>query len=487
MPKSDLVLVALEEGQILRLFERALSAASYEVAIAHDRTALDKALQESSPALVVLSQHFQAVEGLEIAKALLERFPTLPILLYLPNATLDTLKQALHIGISDCLFPPLHIDDIMQTVENSLRRAQHLGDWTRREVKRTTASLEKRVSELQKLDTILNNIEDGVIILDENLSVLLINPAVRREFGIWNDETVIGRPVLEAFPNSDLRTLLQSDSKDSQPHNEITFDDGRVLSAQYTPIPGVGSAVTLLDITHLKQIDRLKSEFVHTVSHDLRSPLTAILGYVELLERVGPINDQQREFVRRVHNSIDSITRLVNDLLDLGRLEAGFDSQKETISLEGMIRYTLETLGPQINDKKQVIHFQLPEGDFPNIRGNPIRLSQMLDNLIGNAVKYTPPGGEITVKAEVHGDQMILHVTDTGPGIPPSDQPHIFEKFYRASNVPKGVGGSGLGLAIVKSIVDNHQGRIWVESVLGQGTTFIVVLPLYRQEASPSA
>ncbi len=111
----------------------------------------------------------------------------------------------------------------------------------------------------------------------------------------------------------------------------------------------------------------------------------------------------------------------------------------------------------------------------------------MLDNLIGNAVKYTPPGGEITVKAEVHGDQMILHVSDTGPGIPPSDQLHIFDKFYRASNVPKGVGGSGLGLAIVKSIVDNHQGRIWVELVLGQGTTFIVVLPLYRQEASQSA
>jgi two-component system NtrC family sensor kinase len=487
MPKSDLILLALEEGQNLQLFERALAAASYEVAIAHDRPGLDKALQESSPALVVLSRNFQTADGLEIAAALLERFPTLPILLFLPHTSSEAIKRAMHIGISDCLYPPLHIDDIMHTVENSLSRAKHLGDWTRREVKRTTASLEKRVGELQKLDTIFNNIEDGVIILDENLSILLINPAVRRAFGIWNDEAVLGKPILDAIPNSDLRTLLRGDSKDSLLHNEITFDDGRVLSAQYTPIPGVGSAVTLLDITHLKQIDRLKSEFVHTVSHDLRSPLTAILGYVELLERVGPINDQQREFIKRVHNSVQSITSLINDLLDLGRLEAGIDSQREMIPLEGMLRYTLETLGLQINEKKQKVHLKLPDEDLPQIPGNPIRLSQMLDNLIGNAVKYTPEGGEIRIKVELHGDQVILHVSDTGPGIPPADQAHVFEKFYRGSNVPEGVGGSGLGLAIVKSIVDNHQGRIWVESVLGQGSTFTVVLPLYRQEAPQPA
>ncbi len=121
------------------------------------------------------------------------------------------------------------------------------------------------------------------------------------------------------------------------------------------------------------------------------------------------------------------------------------------------------------------------------MRGNPIRLRQMLDNLIGNAIKYTPEGGEITIDVEVQNDQVILRISDTGPGIPPADQPHIFEKFYRASNVPKGVGGSGLGLAIVKSIVDNHQGRIWVDSLLGQGSTFTVVLPLYKQHRLPAS
>ncbi len=138
---------------------------------------------------------------------------------------------------------------------------------------------------------------------------------------------------------------------------------------------------------------------------------------------------------------------------------------------------SLDTLGGQISEKRLNVHLDLPM-DIPPIRGNPIRLRQMLDNLIGNAIKYTPEGGDITVEMEVQGEQVIIRISDNGPGIPPADQPHIFEKFYRASNVPKGVGGSGLGLAIVKSIVDSHQGRIWVESLLGHGSTFTVVLPI---------
>jgi two-component system phosphate regulon sensor histidine kinase PhoR len=370
----------------------------------------------------------------------------------------------------------------LHTVENSVKRANRIGDWTRREVNRTTASLQQRVDELQKLDTIVEHIEDGVIILDEELKLLLINPAARRAFGLWQDDAVRGRPITEVLPHPDLKILL-SDEKTPMPQNEITFEDGRVLSAQCTSIPRIGIAITMQDITYLKQIDRLKNEFVHTVSHDLRSPLTAILGYVDLLDRVGPVNEQQREFIRRVQNSVKSITSLVNDLLELGRIEAGFDTQKEMVPLEGIIRYTLETLDGQIADKKMVLHLDLP-AEIPQMRGNPIRLRQMLDNLIGNAIKYTPAGGEITIAVEATHDQIIIRISDSGPGIPPADQPHIFEKFFRASNVPKGVGGSGLGLSIVKSIVDNHQGRIWVESLLGQGSAFTVVLPLYKQTFS---
>jgi PAS domain S-box-containing protein len=480
MPKSDLVLLALDDEQILQLFDRALTAVSYHIAVARDRAALDKALQESSPALVIISQNFNGADEIEIAAGMLDRFPTLPVLLLLLKDSPEVVRKAIHVGVSDCLYAPLHIEDIMKTVENSIKRADRIGDWTRREVKRTTASLEQRVAELTKLDTVVEHIEDGVIILDNKSNLLLINPAARRAFGLWQDDEVIGKPIFDILPHPDLKILLSENINNPLPHNEITFEDGRVLSAQCTPIPKIGLAVTMQDITYLKQIDRLKNEFVHTVSHDLRSPLTAILGYVDLLDRVGPVNEQQREFIHRVQNSVQSITALVNDLLELGRIEAGFDTQKEVVPLEGIIRYALETLNGQINDKKLNLHLNLPV-DIPQMRGNPIRLRQMLDNLIGNAIKYTPEGGEVTIDLDAQNDQVILRISDTGPGIPPADQPHIFEKFYRASNVPKGVGGSGLGLAIVKSIVDNHQGRIWVDSLLGQGSTFTVVLPFYKQ------
>jgi signal transduction histidine kinase len=166
--------------------------------------------------------------------------------------------------------------------------------------------------------------------------------------------------------------------------------------------------------------------------------------------------------------------------MELGRIEAGLDSQKEMVVLEDIIRYALENANDQIRDKHLDVATELPE-EIPLLRGNPIRLRQLLDNVVGNAIKYTSEGEKVRLEVEVQHSQVILRVKDTGPGIPPTDQPHIFEKFYRASNVPKGVGGSGLGLAIVKSIVDNHRGRIWVESVLGQGSTFTVVFPVASQ------
>ena len=297
------------------------------------------------------------------------------MLLFAKNDSPALMKQAIRLGVSDCLILPLKPDEILQVLENSLRRANRIGDWTRREVRRTTATLEHRVAELQKLETVLNHIEDGVMILDNDHRILLLNPIVRRAFGLVNDE-YRNRPVLEIISHPDMRNLLEIGSNNPLPFHEIVFEDGRVYSAQYTPIPGIGAAVTLQDISYIMQVDRLKSDFVHTVSHDLRSPLTAVLGYTELLGRIGALNNQQKEFVHRIQTSVQNITALVNDLLDLGRIEAGFDIQKEIIPLDAIIQFTLEHLRPQVNDKRQQIKFEQPEY-VPKLRGNPIRLRQL--------------------------------------------------------------------------------------------------------------
>ena len=235
------------------------------------------------------------------------------------------------------------------------------------------------------------------------------------------------------------------------------------------------------DISHLKQLDHMKSDFVHTVSHDLRSPLTSVLGYTELVGRAGALNEQQNEFIDRIRSSVKNITTLVDELLDLSRLEAGFDTLRETVHLEDTLKLALDTMEGQFRLNNQSIQLEVGD-DLPSIRANPIRLRQLLDNLLTNAAKYSPSGSTIRISLLDEDSWIILSVADEGPGIPQSEQGRIFEKFYRASNVPDKIGGTGLGLAIVQSIVDSHQGRIWVESVEGKGSTFFVVLPASEQE-----
>ena len=484
MPKRDLILLALGDETIQQLMQRALRAAAYETAIASDRTMLNTIIQETIPALIMLGEEFDGLPGVKLAKEILERFPTMPILIYAERESLLLYKEILQVGLSGCLYPPLRNDDIIGSVERSLQRARNLGDWLRREVKRTTASLERRAtlseSELKRYEFIFANIQDGVLILDEEDNIQLSNRAMEVAFDLVGKE-IRRRPIAEVIDHPDFMSLLNRASDLPLKYHEINFDDGRICNAQYTPIGGFGSVITMQDISYLKQLDRMKNEFVHTISHDLRSPLTSVLGYTELIQRVGAINDQQIEFLDRIRSSVESITLLVNDLLDLGRLEAGFDTRREIVDIGNILKYALDTMESQftVND----LHLQLDiEQDLPELRGNPIRLRQLLDNLLSNAVKYSPRSTTISVSLIAEDSQIILCIADQGTGIPQSEQARIFEKFYRASNVPDEVGGSGLGLAIVKSIVDSHQGRIWVESAAGKGSTFFVVLPAYSSD-----
>jgi two-component system NtrC family sensor kinase len=326
--------------------------------------------------------------------------------------------------------------------------------------------------ERNKLETILTQSENGVIVTDPEDRLLLINRAAMQAFDVGG--RLVGKPVVEIFEDEKIISLLCTKGK--LPHlDEIEVDTGRFYSAQRTPIEGVGQAIVFHDITHLKELDRIKSEFVTTVSHDLRSPLTAVLGYLELIERAGTVNDQQGEFIHRAQMSVKQITDLVNDLLELGRVEAGLDMAKEDTPLTVLARYAIEGLRGSAEAKEITLEADLQEF-APLVNGDPVRLRQVIGNLLDNAIKYTPENGVVRLAVEAEGDQVILHISDTGVGIPHADQPYLFDKFFRASNVPEDLPGTGLGLSIVKSIVDNHGGRIWVDSKLGEGTTFTVVL-----------
>ncbi|MGE5463665.1 MAG: ATP-binding protein [Syntrophothermus sp.] len=486
MSKPDLILLALEDSPILNLMDRVLRAVDYETAIAKNTPALGKVLQENSPALILIGEKYDGHDGLKIAREIHERFPTMPFLIYTEKAQPDLLKNIFRIGMGGYLAPPLRTDDIVDAVESGIKNAQRVGDWVRREIKRTTASLQKRAqiseAERSRLVAVFNNIQDCVMILDGENRIMLINPAMCRTFGL-DENTSIGKPVLDMVSHPDIRALLsRTDHSDPLQYHEVSFADGRVGNAQLTEIADVGRALTMQDITYLKEMDRMRSEFVHTVSHDLRSPLTSVIGYTELVERAGSLNDLQRDFLKRIQGSVQQITGLINDLLDIGSIEAGFDTRREFIQLEGILRYTLDMLQGQIKSKRLVVKANISPS-LPALRANPIRLRQVMDNVVGNAIKYSYPNGEIDISIHSEGEQVILKVTDAGPGIPIGDQPRIFDKFYRGSNIAE-VEGSGLGLAIVKTIVESHQGRIWVESVEGKGSSFFIVLPVLNETAS---
>ncbi len=331
--------------------------------------------------------------------------------------------------------------------------------------------------ERRKLETILDGVEDGVIVVDFGNRVIVVNRTARGAFGIGEDETITLKSIESVFHHAELLYMF-TDGHAAYPYrSELSLDDGRIVNAQLVSIPDVGLAVTMQDITYFKEMDRIKSDFVNTVSHDLRSPLTAILGYAELISRVGEVNAQQLEFIGRVQISVRNITNLINDLLDLGRIEAGLDDRKELVPLAMIVQYSVDSMMHSINEKRLKLTLDIPE-KLPKILGDSVRLRQIVDNLLGNAIRYTPAEGSITIRLRAEKDQVIMQVQDTGFGIPPLDQPYIFDKFYRASNVPLDVLGSGLGLAIVKSIVESHLGRIWVDSSLETGSTFTVVIPI---------
>jgi two-component system NtrC family sensor kinase len=328
-------------------------------------------------------------------------------------------------------------------------------------------------TEKQKLEAILRETQDAVLVIDDQNQVLLCNLAARLALGLENVE-VIGQPVQAVVRNQDLLDLGQIHCPAM---TEVALSDGRILNAHFSPVEGIGAVIVMQDITHLKELDRIKSEFVSTVSHDLRTPLTTIQGYIDLLPRAGPLTEQQEVFIARVQRSLSAITQLVSDLLDMGRVEAGFDLEMGVIELGPVVREAVAELRPAADAKAQSLHIQMPE-DLSPIRGNLRRLRQVMSNLVSNAVKYTPHGGHITVNVTEGENHLSIRVIDDGIGIPLADQPYVFDKFFRV-DAPEtyDIPGTGLGLSIVKSVIEKHGGRVWVESAPGEGSTFTVLLP----------
>ncbi len=471
------LLLALADAQLCRqLAVKVFAPAGYGVIQVLNGADLRKALQNKRLDLLFLGDRLPDEDSFELAEELKTMYPTLPVVLLAKKASRDHLLHSMQLGFVDYLTLPLDKETALEAARRGVERKRRWDGWLKKETGRITGPLNQRLSEME---SILEQVNDGVVVLDPQNHIVMVNKAMRRAFEL-SDKDLLGMPAKNLFHNEELLRILEDPNAQAD-HLEIQSPQGGFYDLHVSRIPAVGTVASLHDISNLKQLDHLRKDFVNTVSHDLRSPLTAILGYVELIERAGPVNPQQIEFIQRVKSSVHATTELINDLLNLGRVEVGMIDELTPVDMKVVVAQQLEVLQAQAQEKKQTLKMAEP-GQLAPVLGSRTQLAQMANNLIGNASKYTPPGGEIRVLLRQEQNQLILHVADNGPGIPLEDQGRIFEKFYRASNVDAETQGTGLGLAIVKSIVENHRGRIWVDSKSGEGSIFTVVLPVAKQE-----
>jgi PAS domain S-box-containing protein len=356
-----------------------------------------------------------------------------------------------------------------------------------------TSLFQKAEVRRQRLAAILAASPDPVLVTDRHNRLLLANPVAWRVLGL-SAPPMPGVPIDQVVSQPEIVELLISSNAEPI-SREISFSEDRVFFATATSVIAegqqMGRVCVLRDITHFKRLDADKSEFVATVSHDLRSPLTLVKGYVTMLKVMGELNEQQQDFVRKIIIGVENMERLVNNLLDLGRIEAGMELQLEMVPLLDLIDQVVDAFKPRAVQRKIDLQVEYPPDTAPIVEADYALLRQALHNLVDNALKYTPPGGWVKVGVHVNrGKNLVgVMVKDTGIGIAPVDQSRLFEKFYRvAHREARKERGSGLGLAIVKSITQRHNGRVGVKSQLGKGSTFFLELPLRqpRPEAETS-
>jgi PAS domain S-box-containing protein len=352
-------------------------------------------------------------------------------------------------------------------------------------------NLHKMITEKNKTETILKNIADSVIVTDPSNKIMLINSVAERRFGV-SGKDLLDRPIDQIINNERLIKFIQ-DVNNNTVNSEEAIEIGttsqeenkpEVLQARAARIEDdkqalIGIATILRDITREKEIDRMKTELVSLVAHELRSPLTCISGFSELLLDPSVSPGQLEEYASIILKESNRLSELINKFLDISRIEAGKSQvRKSPVDMKMLIEKVID-FNSQLADKKNTqVHFIAPP-EVSTVYADRDMLEQAVLNLFSNAIKYSPDHSEVTIRIFELEKALVIEVEDTGYGISDEALPKIFEKFYRVSDNEdtKEVTGSGLGLSLVKEIVEAHGGRIKVKSSLGKGSNFVITLP----------
>ena len=486
------ILVIDDEQDIREGCERILSRMDCEVLTASDGIKGLKILEDNDINIVLSDIKMPGISGLEVLSTITEKYESIMVIMITGFSTVETAIEAMKKGAYDFISKPFSPDQLRIVVKRAIEKI-HLT----RESKALKLEQQKNLADLEteqsRTRAIIENLPNGVLVTNMLDQIVLMNPVARQYLGLTagND---IGKKIHDCIEDLEFCdyiknvSLCKNNDKDETYDNshEIVLSDERYIQALGRPIKGddgecLGTIINLSDITAMKVFDRLKSEFVSKVSHELRSPLSVIHEQLAMVLKGNVLNepDDQEYILGRAKDKTKNLISLIGDLLDLSKIESGSTGKDpENIQLSDFIGKIVEFLDTEAIKKSQNLEFVFHEKKLPDVKADPIALESVFGNLIANAIKYTPEKGSVKVTLDTEDNYVRVVVKDSGFGIEERHLARIFEKFYRIKDDnTRFINGTGLGLAIAKTLVNELGGDIIVESEPGQGSSFTVLLP----------
>lgn len=479
------LLVVDDEPGMREGCRRILEPEGHEVVTAADGEQALELVAKQSFDLALIDLRMPGMGGLEVLAALLEHDPDLVCVIITAFATLETAVTATKTGAYDYLAKPFTPDELLLVVGKALAHRRLVME-ARRLEHEAGRNLLLLATEQSRLHTIIDCMAEGVLVINAAGQVALYNPAAMRALALHT--LAVGAPVERGLAGqAELVALLAeaAEHRESVISREIHLPGGRVLRASVTSLQdetgqGLGAVCLLADITDLKAVERAKAQFVAMVGHELKAPLAAIEGYIDILAGdIGGLGDEEKAaMLGRCRQRTTDLLKLVRDLLDVSRIEQGMAARKvERVSLAEVLAEVAESQQPAAEAAGVTLTMQVP-AKLPGVMADRHEMVRLFSNLVSNAIKYNRPGGTATVTAERAGGQVRVTVADTGLGIPAAALPGLGAEFYRVKTAhTRAIPGTGLGLAIVKRILDANHGQLEVTSEEEKGSTFTVYLP----------
>ncbi|MBI3122847.1 MAG: response regulator [Ignavibacteriales bacterium] len=487
--KKDCILIVDDEKGLRIGTQRLLEDEGYEVETAdcgEEGIRLGKSKEFD---IAVIDLRMPDIDGLEVLKEIKNTFPNTICFIATAYASYETAIQSTRLGAFSYIPKPFTPEELIYQVELGIKQRKLILEALRLKQEREEQLLEL-ASEKSRLNTIIKAISDGVLVINKNVELVYFNYAALRFLNI--QDVKIGQSVVEKLPPEISEIIDKIIAKEKillktyTTQIEILPNNELIIEAACTPVPNpdgslAGVVIILSNITQFKKIEQIKSQFVSMVAHELKTPLAAVQGFINIIlnDSLGVDREKQKEYLSRSTVRLKSLTDLVNDLLDISRMELKTKQREiEDVDITETLKSTLQFLEFEIKKKEILIDTHIQE-NLPTIKADVSEITRLFTNLISNAIKYNKESGSIYIIAHQENNYVCIKIRDTGIGMKPEERDRLFSEFYRAKNeMTRGISGTGLGLSIVKKIVESYYGKIEVESVFGYGTTFTIHLPI---------